>query len=68
MRVNLIRSNAKHLQVGDRVAFSDSGVFATGVITEVALDPDYVKVQWSDCGVATTHRRHALELEPVNIA
>ena len=63
----MIRCNAKHLQIGDRVALSDSGVYATGVITE-ALEPDYVRVLWSDCHVATTHRRHALELEPVNIA
>jgi hypothetical protein len=24
------------------------------------LGPDYVKVQWLDCRLATTHRRHAL--------
>ena len=63
----LIRSDTKHLQIGDHVALSDSGVYATGVITE-ALEPDYFRVQWNDCHVATTHRRHALALEAVSIA
>ena len=63
----MIRSDTKYLQIGDHVALSDSGVYATGVITE-ALEPDYVRVQWSDCRVTTTHRRHALALEAVNIA
>jgi hypothetical protein len=63
----LTRRNVKHLQIGDRVGFSQSSVHATGVIAE-DLGPDYVKVQWSDCQVATTHRRHALEFEPVTVA
>ena len=63
----MIPSNPEDLQIGDRVILGDSSVYATGVITET-LEPDYVKVQWSDCPVATTHRRHALELESVSIA
>jgi hypothetical protein len=51
--------NARHLQIGDRVEFSDSNVRANGVVIE-DLGPDYVRVQWSDCRLATTHRRHAL--------
>lgn len=51
--------NARHLQVGDRVDFCDSNVHANGVVIE-DLGPDYVKVQWLDCRLATTHRRHAL--------
>jgi len=62
----LIGCNATLLQIGDRVALSDSGVYATGVITE-ALESDYFRVQWNDCHVTTTHRRHALALESVNI-
>ena len=51
--------NSRHLQIGDRVGFSDSNVPASGVVIE-DLGPDYVKVQWLDCRLATTHRRHAL--------
>jgi hypothetical protein len=56
-------SDTKHLQIGDRVVFSDSSVQATGVITE-DLGPDYVRVRWYDCRVATTHRRYALAAPP----
>ena len=51
--------NARHLQIGDRVEFYESTVRANGVVIE-DLGPDYVKVQWLDCRLATTHRRHAL--------
>ncbi len=51
--------NARHLQIGDRVEFSNSDVRANGVVIE-DMGPDYVKVQWLDCRLATTHRRHAL--------
>jgi hypothetical protein len=51
--------NVRHLQIGDRVEFSDSNVRANGVVIE-DLGPDYVKVQWLDCRLATTHRRHSL--------
>jgi hypothetical protein len=51
--------NARHLQIGDRVEFCDSNVHANGVVVE-DLGPDYVRVQWFDCRLATTHRRHAL--------
>jgi hypothetical protein len=54
--------NGKHLQIGDRVEFCDSDVHANGVVIE-DLGPDYVKVEWLDCGLATTHRRHALGLQ-----
>jgi hypothetical protein len=56
--------NARHLQIGDRVGFCDSNVRANGVVIE-DLGPDYVKVQWLDCRLATTHRRHALEFQRV---
>lgn len=56
--------NARHLQIGDRVEFSDSNVRANGVVIE-ELGPDYVKVQWLDCPLATTHRRHALGFQGV---
>ena len=55
--------NTKHLEIGDRVVFSDSSVQAIGVITE-DLGPDYVRVRWYDCGVASTHRRYALAMPP----
>jgi hypothetical protein len=51
--------NARHLQIGDRVEFFESNVHANGVVVE-DLGADYVKVQWLDCRLATTHRRHAL--------
>jgi hypothetical protein len=51
--------NDRHLQVGDRVEYCDSDVHANGVVIE-DLGPDYVRVRWLDCGLATTHRRHAL--------
>jgi hypothetical protein len=51
--------NARYLQIGDRVEFCDTNVHANGVVIE-DLGPDYVKVQWLDCRLATTHRRHAL--------
>lgn len=54
--------NARQLQIGDRVGFDDSSVCATGVIIE-EVGSDYLKVQWSDCPVGTTHRRHALEFK-----
>ena len=53
------RPNVKHLQIGDRVDFSESSVRANGVVIE-DMGPEYVKVQWLDCRLATTHRRHAL--------
>jgi len=56
--------NARHLQIGDRVEFCDSNVHANGVVIE-DLGPDYVKVQWLDCRIATTHRRHALAFQSV---
>lgn len=56
--------NARHLQIGDRVEFSDSNVHANGVVLE-DLGPDYVKVLWLDCLIATTHRRHALGFQSV---
>jgi len=56
--------NARDLQIGDRVGFSDSNVAANGVVIE-DLGPDYVKVQWLDCRLATTHRRHALGFQRV---
>ncbi len=52
-------SNARYLRIGDRVEFSNSNVRANGVVIE-DLGPDYVKVHWLDCRLATTHRRHAL--------
>ena len=52
--------NTRHLQIGDRVAFSNSNMRADGVVIE-DLGSDYVKVQWLDCRFAVTHRRHALE-------
>jgi hypothetical protein len=52
--------SAERLQIGDRVGFSGSSVHANGVVIE-DLGPDYVRVQWLDCRLATTHRRHALE-------
>jgi hypothetical protein len=55
---------SRHLQIGDRVEFSDSNVHASGVVIE-DLGPDYVKVQWLDCPIATTHRRHALGFQRV---
>jgi len=54
--------NARHLQIGDRVGFSDSSVAASGVVIE-ELGPDHLKVKWLDCQLATTHRRHALVLQ-----
>jgi hypothetical protein len=51
--------NARHLKIGDRVEFCDSNVHANGVVIE-DLGPDYVKVHWLDCRLATAHRRHAL--------
>ena len=56
--------NARHLQIGDQVEFSESNVHANGVVIE-DLGPDYVKVQWLDCRLATTHRRHALGFQRV---
>ncbi len=56
--------NVRHLQIGDRVEFSDSNVHANGVVIE-DLGPDYVRVQWLDCRLATTHRRHALGFQRV---
>lgn len=54
---------AERLQIGDRVGFSGSSVHASGVVIK-DIGPDYVRVQWLDCGPATTHRRHALERQP----
>ena len=54
--------NVRHLQIGDRVEFSNSNVRANGVVIE-DLGPDYVKVHWLDCRLATTHRRHALGIQ-----
>lgn len=55
------RPSAKHLVIGDQVDFSESSVRASGVVIE-DMGPEYVKVQWLDCRLATTHRRHALAL------
>ncbi len=55
------RPSARHLQIGDQVDFSESNVRANGVIIE-DMGPEYVRVQWLDCRLATTHRRHALAL------
>jgi hypothetical protein len=52
---------AKRLVIGDQVDFSESNVRACGVVIE-DMGPDYVRVQWLDCRLATTHRRHALAL------
>ena len=54
------RVSTEYLQIGDRVGFSSSNVPASGVVIE-DMGPDYVRVQWLDCGLATTHRRHGLE-------
>jgi hypothetical protein len=51
--------NARYLQIGDRVGFYESNVHADGVVIQ-DLGPEYVKVKWLDCRLATTHRRHAL--------
>ena len=53
--------SARHLVIGDQVDFSESSVRANGVVIE-DMGPDYVRVQWLDCRLATTHRRHALAL------
>jgi hypothetical protein len=53
--------SAKHLVIGDHVDFSESSVRASGVVIE-DMGPEYVRVQWLDCRLATTHRRHALAL------
>jgi hypothetical protein len=58
--------STKHLRVGDRVDFSESNVRASGVVIE-DMGLEYVKVQWLDCRLATTHRRHALELQPAGL-
>ena len=55
------RPSAKRLQIGDQVDFSESSVRARGVVIE-DMGPEYVRVQWLDCRLATTHRRHALAL------
>jgi hypothetical protein len=55
--------SARHLVIGDQVDFSESNVRASGVIIE-DMGPEYVRVQWLDCRLATTHRRHALALRP----
>ena len=54
-------------QIGDRVRFRECNLRASGVIVEDLTD-DYVKVQWSDWMVPTTHRRHSLELDDTQMA
>ena len=49
------------LKTGDRVELSDSTIHASGVITE-ELGPDYVRVEWGDSPVSSTHR-HSFEFE-----
>lgn len=56
--------NARYLQIGDRVGFHESNVHADGVVIQ-DLGPEYVKVKWLDCRLATTHRRHALGINRV---
>jgi len=51
--------NSRYLQIGDRVGFHESNVHADGVVIQ-DLGPEYVKVNWLDCRIATSHRRHAL--------
>lgn len=50
------------LQIGDRVGLSYSTIQVTGVVTE-ELDRHYVRVQWADSSISTTHHRHSLVLE-----
>lgn len=48
--------------VGDRVRFRRCAVMVRGVIVE-RLTEDYVRVQWTDWAVPTTHRRQSLEID-----
>jgi len=56
--------NTRYLQIGDRVGFHESNVHADGVVIQ-DLGPEYVKVKWLDCRIATTHRRYALGINRV---
>jgi hypothetical protein len=42
--------------------FSGCNIRASGTVIE-DMGPEYVRVQWSDCRLATTHRRHALDFQ-----
>ncbi len=49
-------------RVGDYVRFRRCAVRARGMIIE-RLSDDYVRVQWTDWAVPTTHRRQSLEID-----
>jgi hypothetical protein len=47
------------LKIGDCVTFERGTIPAVGMVSEL-LDDDYVKVQWLDMSITTTHRSLAL--------
>jgi hypothetical protein len=60
-QIQLTHQHPKSLQIGDRVVFTGSTVDEIGTIVAL-LDEDYLRVKWGNSPVATTHRRHAVEL------
>jgi hypothetical protein len=55
----LTPDNDPHLQIGDRVVLCESTVAMEGSVIAI-LEGGYVRVRWSDSGIATTHRRYAV--------
>ena len=53
------RRRVRQLNIGDRVALSDSNVEAIGIVV-AKVDEEYLRVRWDDSEISTTHRRHAL--------